>query len=264
MYRRPCQDLSQRRRMGIAVFVGVVAALMFIVETLQPGREFPKVAGWWGRALLLNGVQVASVLVAGMTWDRWMPGRSLWSLSGFSTAVQAVIGYLVITFIYYWWHRFRHDSSFLWRWFHQVHHSPQRLEIITSFYKHPIEIFANSILSSAIMFMLCGLTVEAAGLAVLATGLAELFYHWNVRTPYWLGFVFQRPESHCVHHQMHKHHRNYADLPLWDMLFGTFHNPRVWEAECGFVENRELELGAMLAGRDVNSSPQGEGGGQSR
>ena len=28
------------------------------------------------------------------------------------------------------------------------------------------------------------------------TGVAELIYHCNIRTPYWLGFIFQRPESH--------------------------------------------------------------------
>ena len=52
----------------------------------------------------------------------------------------AIVGYLVITFVYYWWHRARHEVPILWRCFHQVHHSPQRIEIITSFYKHPVEI----------------------------------------------------------------------------------------------------------------------------
>ena len=30
--------------------------------------------------------------------------------------------------------------NFLWLAFHQVHHSPSRIETITSFYKHPTEI----------------------------------------------------------------------------------------------------------------------------
>jgi sterol desaturase/sphingolipid hydroxylase (fatty acid hydroxylase superfamily) len=37
----------------------------------------------------------------------------------------------------------------------------------------------------------------------------------------WLGSVFQRPESHCVHHQEGVHSFNYSDLPLWDMLLGV-------------------------------------------
>ena len=65
-----------------------------------------------------------------------------------------------VTFIYYWWHRSRHEATFLWRWFHQFHHSPQRIEIITSFYKHPLELIANGILSSAILYGLVGLGRE--------------------------------------------------------------------------------------------------------
>jgi sterol desaturase/sphingolipid hydroxylase (fatty acid hydroxylase superfamily) len=33
------------------------------------------------------------------------------------------------------------------------------------------------------------------------------------------------PESHCLHCEYGIHGRNYGDLPIWDMIFGTFHNP---------------------------------------
>jgi sterol desaturase/sphingolipid hydroxylase (fatty acid hydroxylase superfamily) len=107
------------------------------------------------------------------------------------------------------------------------------------------------VLSSAILYLVVGLSPKAASLAVLLTGLAELVYHWNVRTPHWLGYIFQRPESHCVHHQEGLHSFNYADLPLWDMLFGTFRNPKEWQARCGFgpLEHR---LPEMLIGVDIN------------
>ncbi|HEX6160187.1 MAG TPA: sterol desaturase family protein, partial [Thermoanaerobaculia bacterium] len=144
--------------------------------------------------------------------------------------------------------------DFLWRWFHQLHHSPARIEIITSFYKHPVELVANGILSSAIVYWLIGLDVKAATLAVTLTGIAELFYHWNVNTPYWMGFLIQRPESHLIHHQKGLHHFNYGDLPLWDMLFGTFRNPRQWREECGFGDDKEQRLGELLIGRDVNAA----------
>ena len=113
---------------------------------------------------------------------------------------------------------------------------------------------ANSVLSSAILYFLVGVGAQAAAVAVLITGLAELFYHWNVPTPYWLGYLVQRPESHCVHHQEGLHSCNYADLPLWDMLFGTFRNPRRWEAKCGFGADKEQLFLPMLAGRDVNKT----------
>lgn len=243
--------------MMITTIVLVCAVLMIIIELVAKGRDWPKVAGWWARAAALNATQVAMVFVAGLTWDKWLKNWSIWDAEQtFGQTGGAVVGYLAITFVYYWWHRFRHQVPFLWRAFHQIHHSPQRLEILTSFYKHPLEIFANAGLSSFILYVVCGLSGEAAVLAILMTGLAELFYHWNVRTPYWLGFVFQRPESHCVHHRQDWHHQNYSDLPIWDMLFGTFHNPKTFEDACGFADDKERLLGSMLLGADVHSKKE--------
>lgn len=239
--------------MIIAIIVFTTALVMLAVELAAPGRKWPKVSGWWTRAIALNAVQVAMVFIAGLTWDRWLDGVALIDSQAFlGTNGSAIFGYLTITFIYYWWHRARHASPFLWRWLHQIHHSAQRLEVVTSFYKHPAEIAVNSLLSSLILYVICGLRPEAAVLAILLTGLAELFYHWNVRTPYWLGFIIQRPESHCVHHRQNWHRQNFADLPLWDMLFGTFYNPRSFNGACGFTDNREHRLGEMLIARDVH------------
>jgi sterol desaturase/sphingolipid hydroxylase (fatty acid hydroxylase superfamily) len=239
--------------MTVTLVVLGLAVLMIVVERLRPGRAWPSVRNWWARAIAVNLVQIGIVFLAGATWDGWLQRHRIWSAEPLGVAGGAVVGYVVITFIYYWWHRVRHSSDFLWRWFHQLHHSPQRIEIITSFYKHPFELVANGILSSVIVYVLVGLDVQGATLAVTLTGVAELFYHWNVSTPYWVGFLIQRPESHLVHHQQGLHAFNYGDLPLWDMLFGTFRNPREWQAKCGFESDRELLLGDLLLGRDVNA-----------
>ena len=239
--------------MTVTLTVLGLAVLMIAVERLKPGRAWPSVRTWWARAVAVNLVQIGIVFLAGATWDGWLLRHRLWSAEPLGVGGGAVVGYVVITFIYYWWHRARHTHDFLWRWLHQFHHSPQRIEIITSFYKHPLELVANGILSSAIVYLLVGLDLQAATLAVTLTGIAELFYHWNVRTPYWVGFLIQRPEAHLVHHQQGLHAYNYGDLPLWDMLFGTFRNPREWQASCGFGEDRELRVRDLLLGRDVNA-----------
>lgn len=241
--------------MNVTLVVATTAVVMMIVEALRPGRRWPQVRGWWLRALALNGVQVGSVFMAGATYDLWMADARV--PRGWSTPAGAAIGYLALTFVYYWWHRARHLSPWLWRVFHQVHHSPQRIEIITSFYKHPLEIVVNGLLSSAILYLGLGLTPEAAAGAVALSGLGELVYHWNVRTPYWMGFVFQRPESHCVHHQEGVHSSNYSDLPLWDMMFGTFRNPRGFDARCGLGPQGEHRLAEMLRGIDLEAAGTG-------
>jgi sterol desaturase/sphingolipid hydroxylase (fatty acid hydroxylase superfamily) len=239
--------------MFVTLTVLALAIAMMVVERLRPGRTFPTVRGWWMRAIGCNVVQVGIVFLAGLTWDGWLSVHRPWSGERLGTAGGAIVGYLVITFVYYWWHRARHGSDFLWRWFHQFHHSPQRIEIITSFYKHPVELVTNGIISSLIVYGLVGLDVKTATLAVTLSGIAELFYHWNVKTPYWVGFVIQRPESHLVHHERGLHAFNYSDLPVWDMLFGTFRNPKAWDAKCGFADDRELRVGDLLLGRDVNT-----------
>ncbi|MGB1222348.1 MAG: sterol desaturase family protein [Alcanivoracaceae bacterium] len=238
--------------MTTITLVLAVALAMMTLEARRPGRPLPVVAGWWPRAIALNLAQAGSVFVTALTWDIWLPALALTDASHWPLALQVAAGYLLITFIYYWWHRARHAAPLLWRWLHQLHHSPQRLEIVTSFYKHPLEILANGFLSSFILFVLLGVSAEACALTVLVTGLAELFYHWNVRTPYWLGFFFQRPEMHCIHHQQGRHRNNYSDLPLWDLLFGTFENPKTQPGPCGFNMQREQRLLDMLRGRDVH------------
>lgn len=239
----------------IPIAVLAAAIIMICCEQAVPGRSFPKVAGWYARSLFLNVVQAAVIVLAGMTWDGWLKAHRLWDADDLGVTGSAILGYVVLTFVYYWWHRWRHEVGFLWRWLHQVHHSPQRLTVITSFYKHPFELLSNGVLSSLVLYTVCGVGPQAAGYAMLISGVAELFYHWNVQTPAWLGPIFQRPENHCVHHQEGVHGYNYSDLPIWDILFGTYKNEPVFTATCGFGDVNEHRLPEMLKGIDVVAVP---------
>jgi sterol desaturase/sphingolipid hydroxylase (fatty acid hydroxylase superfamily) len=201
--------------------------------------------------LAVNLVQLGIVTLAGVTWEKWLSARSVFSLGVLPPVAGGLIGYFVATFVFYWWHRWRHEVPLLWRAFHQIHHSLQRLEVITSFYKHPGEMIVNSVLGSLIVYTLLGLTLQGGAIYTACTALGEFFYHTNVRTPRWVGFLFQRPEMHRIHHQHDYHRNNYGDFSLWDMLFGTYENPPVWDGACGFDDPREQRLLAMLAVQDV-------------
>ena len=54
-----------------------------------------------------------------------------------------------------------------------------------------------------------------------------------------------------MHHARGVHAFNYADFPLWDLVFGTFRNPRAFEAETGFWDGASKRVGKLLLGRDV-------------
>lgn len=227
--------------------------LMILVERLRPGRPLPRVDGWVLRCIALNAVQLLLALAPALLWNDWMERHRPFSGDRLGVVGGAVVGYVAITFVFYWWHRARHASPLLWRLLHQVHHTPQRLEVLASFYKHPLEIGTDAVLTSATVFLGCGLGAEAAAGAIVLAGLAEFFYHWNVVTPRWIGFLMQRPESHRVHHQEGLHAFNYGDLPIWDMLFGTFSNPERADAPCGFGPEKEAALSRMLRFEDVTS-----------
>ncbi|MEC5385015.1 sterol desaturase family protein [Uliginosibacterium sp. H3] len=236
----------------------IVAAFVFcfLLERVMPGWPLPKVRTWPTRVLLVNAIQLGVVLLAGLTWERWFASASLFRLSAHvSPAIGGVIAYFVATFVFYWWHRWRHEHDFLWRGFHQIHHSPQRLEVITSFYKHPGEMIVNSVIGSVLVYSLLGLSPEAAAIYTLCTALGEFFYHTNIKTPRWVGFFFQRPEMHRIHHQYGRHKNNYGDITWWDMLFGTYENPREWTHTCGFDAPKEERLLQMLVYRDVHREP---------
>ena len=230
-----------------------IAALCFLIERLFPGWRLPKVRTWPIRVIAINILQLGVVLLAGVTWEKWFSSFSLFDLSTHVPPVAGgLIAYFIATFVFYWWHRWRHEVDALWRLFHQIHHSPQRIEVITSFYKHPGEMVVNSLIGSLLVYTVMGLSVEGGMAYTACTALGEFFYHTNIRTPRWIGYFFQRPEMHRVHHQYGRHKNNYGDIVWWDMLFGTYENPKEFKATCGFDENNELRLREMLLYRDVH------------
>ena len=136
---------------------------------------------------------------------------------------------------------------------HQFHHSPSRIETITSFYKHPLEIVVNSLLIGSVVFILLGISVQAGAWVTLLTGLAEYFYHMNIKTPHWVGCFLQRPEMHRIHHKRGHHYQNFADLPFWDMIFRTYCNPPACDTPCGYLPEREQMFSEMLLFKNINN-----------
>lgn len=233
-----------------------VALFIFMLEQLVPGWKLPKVSTWVARVIFLNIVQVSIALLAGITWNKWMMGHSLLHTSdALPPLLAGFAAYFVNTFVTYWWHRARHANDTLWRLFHQLHHAPQRIEVFTSFYKHPTEMVFNSLLGSFVAYVVMGISIEAGAYYIMFAALGEMFYHSNLRTPHVLGYLFQRPEMHRIHHQRDRHECNYSDFPIWDMLFGTYENPRRIDEPQGFAGDKEQQFVDMLLFRDVHSLP---------
>lgn len=229
----------------------IAAAVFLMLERLAPGRELPHAPGWYARAILINAAQAAITFGTNRLWVSLFSGASLFDLAALtSPLLQGFIGWLVGTFFFYWWHRLRHARGF-WVIFHQVHHSPSRIEAITAFYKHPIEILADSALAAMILYLLLGCSLEGALWFNFFAAVGEIFYHSNIRTPQWIRYFIQTPELHSIHHQLDVHRFNFADLPLWDRLFGTYRDAEQFSGQCGFPRHNERHLGRMLLFKDV-------------
>lgn len=233
--------------------IAVFAIIFLCAERLFPGRKLPHSPGWYIRAIFLNLIQLGIVILGGYTWNVWLQGSSLVRIERLMPVMmQGFICWFVGTFFFYWWHRARHKYQILWNVFHQIHHSASRIETLTSFYKHPLEIAINSILSSTIIFVLLGASIEASPWYSFFAALGEFYYHSNLKTPHWTGYFIQRPEQHSIHHQLGVHHYNYGDITWWDRLFGTFKDTKTFVERCGYKENREQQLLNMLMFYDVN------------
>ena len=227
-------------------------AIFMLAERLFPGRALPDSRGWYARALLVNLMQLAITLATGRLWIRVFGEASLFKLSTWEMPVaEGLVAWFVGTFFFYWWHRLRHAKRF-WLVFHQLHHSPSRIEILTSFYKHPVEIFSDALLNALLVYPLLGCSMMGAFWCNFFAAVGEYFYHANIKAPRWLRYFIQTPQLHSIHHQYAVHSYNFADLPLWDRLFGTYRDATEFADRCGFPEGAEQEFGAMLRFADVH------------
>jgi len=239
-----------------AEWVALLSLPVFIVWDLaRPERRFEAPRFWRLRAAVVTVVTFYLSLYVGGLWGTWLDGVSLFDGAALGTWGGAALGILVYELVHYWYHRAAHGFDWLWRAAHQMHHSAESLEAIGANYLHPLDTFLFTSWASLVFFPLLGLAPEAGAVAAAFLAFNAAFQHANIRTPRWLGYLIQRPESHGVHHERGVHRYNYSDLPLWDMLFGTFRNPERWEAEAGFYTGASSRIGAMLIGRDVATPP---------
>ncbi len=232
------------------IALGLFAAFA-VTDQLFSARRFPDVRLWRMKGIVSTIVYFAAVTYAPLMWDEWLGENRLFAADTLALWVQIVGGFLVLELAIYVWHRTMHNVPILWRWFHQMHHSAERVDIWGAFYFSPLDMLGWAFLGSLALVLGFGISAEAAIVINVAATFMGMFQHANIRTPRWLGYLIQRPESHSCHHERGVHGRNYGDLPLFDMLFGTFHNPATFEGECGFYEGGSSRVGTMLAGKVI-------------
>jgi sterol desaturase/sphingolipid hydroxylase (fatty acid hydroxylase superfamily) len=238
------------------VLVAIVASffVFMAIEALIPAkRAMPEVPHWrligvagFVLTILVNALSPLAILplfanIHLLDLSRW----GLWA------AIPTIV---LTTFFTYWSHRLQHRFDVLWRLGHQFHHGVARVDIASAFIFHPVDVFVQ-VFWTVLAAVLLGVDPAAGAIAGIAGVWISLYQHWNIDTPRWTNWLIQRPEAHMLHHEFDVHARNFGDMPVWDMLFGTYVNPaRADDIRVGFEQGRARRWLAMMAFVDVNQA----------
>jgi sterol desaturase/sphingolipid hydroxylase (fatty acid hydroxylase superfamily) len=229
-----------------AIFGGLV-----LWEAVAPARQLPTIKGWRLKGLCAFVTLFFLSSYLPIFWGEYLEAFRIFDLTSLNPWAGAVIGLLIYEAMVYGWHRSMHASNTLWRGMHQMHHSAERLDTFSAYWFSPLDMVGWTLLSSLSLTLVGGVSAETATLILYTVTFLGIFQHSNIRTPRWLGYIIQRPESHSHHHGRGNHAGNYADLPLFDIIFDTFYNPKEFAPATGFYNGASSRISDMLLFRDV-------------
>ena len=141
-----------------------------------------------------------------------------------SIALHYFIGFIVLDFYVYWWHRWRHQYNILWNE-HLIHHSSEEYNLPVALRQTISDIVnpATFLLLPAAIFGVSLDVIIVLGVVMLFGG---FWYHTQLIDK--MGFlekIIVTPSHHRIHHAINPIYidRNFGGiLIVWDKLFGTF------------------------------------------
>jgi sterol desaturase/sphingolipid hydroxylase (fatty acid hydroxylase superfamily) len=172
-------------------------------------------------AVVAGGLAVTTTWASRTTPDRLWRRRVVRDLGRGPLALAGAV--LAWDFIYYWNHRFMHESRYMWA-IHVVHHSSEHYNLSTALRQPVADAFGTFLPYSALC--LFGFRPE---LIASARGINLLYQYWihtdAIRRLGPFERVLNTPSHHRVHHGSNPQYldRNHGSiLIVWDRLFGTF------------------------------------------
>jgi len=157
---------------------------------------------------------------------------------------------LAVDFTTYWVHRAFHQVPWLWN-FHAIHHSSRQLDWLAGSRMHLLDALVTRAAAFLPIFLL-GFAPAALVAYVAFVSIHAVFIHANLRWRFpYLRWAIATPEYHHWHHTSDEEgiDKNFAAfLPLWDLAFGTAHQPDHWPQKYGTVKFQPPEdyLGQLL------------------
>lgn len=134
---------------------------------------------------------------------------------------------LTYDFVFYWSHRLKHVSGWLWN-LHEFHHSSRIVNLFTTYRSHPLETILYQLLITTPICFLFDLSVTQSIYFLIITGIFGLMNHARFDTDFGIlgKYVFVSPRMHHLHHSIEKKNYNFGEIfVFWDKLFGTYCSP---------------------------------------
>jgi sterol desaturase/sphingolipid hydroxylase (fatty acid hydroxylase superfamily) len=141
----------------VSQYLIAIYVLLILWEAIFPARELVAIKYWKvkGIAVFLFYFFLSSYLP--LFINPYLEPYRLVDLSSVGVFGGAAIGILLYEFGVYVWHRAMHRSDFLWKIFHQMHHSAERLDTYGAFFFSPMDMIGWTVLSSICLTLIVGL-----------------------------------------------------------------------------------------------------------
>lgn len=223
--------------------VAVLLALLLAWQRLRPRRGDAAIPGrqWRNVALVLVASAVVYVLVPVTTVafaaSAASSGNGVFNRIALPTALEMLLGIVLLDLAIYWQYRWFHLLPWLWR-MHRVHHSDIGFDATLGLRFHPAEILLSLLYKLALIAVFGFAPVTVLVYEILLASFA-LFTHADIALPArWdarLRRIFVTPDWHRVHHSVHRDETdsNYGNiLSVWDRVF-TSHVPQPRDGHLG-------------------------------
>lgn len=207
----------------------------------QDGGIFLGVSALKGGVIFLNlGLQITLASGVAALMGLLFPPMELPIERGWIGGGFALVFFLFDDLTRYLWHRAKHRFKSLWR-IHRLHHQPHMLSPLTLYRQHPLEVITAHIRYALSAGWIIGIGFGLLGdqLAIFQIFGAEVFglvlnqagsHLRHSHIPISFGkasLLFMSPLHHQWHHHRHHGHCNYGTfLSLWDLMFGSYFDPK--------------------------------------
>ncbi len=208
---------------------GLIAIALLVVVAELGWRLLSRRGYDWGEFGATLGVAGGNLLFGALTAVVVGAVYALvWSLALFHWPIGDwktwAVGFVVVEFAYYWFHRLSHEVRWLWA-SHAVHHTPEQMTFLSA-----IRLGWTSLFSLGWLTYVPVVFLGFDPRLVVALLAFDLHYQFFLHTeavgrlgP--LEWVLNTPSHHRVHHGSNPSYldRNYGGVVIvFDRLFGTF------------------------------------------